>query len=190
MESMNYPWGPKFSHATQVPQYQHLKWETCRGIGNSFAYNRNENADNVLKPKELVHTLIRVTANNGNLLIGLPCVPLGLPLRPFNLAPCPALPCPALPCPAIGGRPYNCKKAAGSECGRGFAGSPKTWRSCPRPQGCCRLDSMFVVAQGLRVSVMASLDVLAAQPVFSPAMTPGAASVCVHAAASPAAYPS
>jgi alpha-L-fucosidase len=45
------------------------KWETCRGIGYSFGYNRNESAEHMLSSEELVHMLIDIVSKNGNLLL-------------------------------------------------------------------------------------------------------------------------
>lgn len=58
-----------------TPEYQVFnaispkKWETCRGIGRSFSYNSNEDADNLLSVKELVELLIDIVSKNGNLLL-------------------------------------------------------------------------------------------------------------------------
>lgn len=49
----------KFSHP----------WEECRGIGNSFGYNRNENLEDYTTGKELVHILIDKVSRGGNLLL-------------------------------------------------------------------------------------------------------------------------
>jgi alpha-L-fucosidase len=54
---------------TQFPGIQTLKWETCRGTGNSFSYNQNENPDNMLSPEALVHLLADIVSKNGNLLL-------------------------------------------------------------------------------------------------------------------------
>ncbi|MBC7230637.1 MAG: alpha-L-fucosidase [Actinobacteria bacterium] len=50
-----------------------LKWETCRGIGWSFAYNRQEeeNTGHLLSAEELVESLVDVVSKNGNLLLGI-----------------------------------------------------------------------------------------------------------------------
>lgn len=45
------------------------KWEECRGMGASFGYNRNETIDNYKSATELVHVLIEIVANGGNLLL-------------------------------------------------------------------------------------------------------------------------
>lgn len=46
-------------------------WEECRGIGQSFGYNRNENLADYATTKELVHELIRVVATGGNFLLNI-----------------------------------------------------------------------------------------------------------------------
>lgn len=44
-------------------------WEECRGIGNSFGYNRAENWDDYSSSEQLVHILIDKCARGGNLLL-------------------------------------------------------------------------------------------------------------------------
>jgi alpha-L-fucosidase len=44
-------------------------WEECRGIGRSFGYNRNEESVDYKTAKELIHMLIRLVSNGGNLLL-------------------------------------------------------------------------------------------------------------------------
>lgn len=46
-----------------------FKWETTRGLGASFAYNRNETAADMLTGAELVTFLADTVAKNGNVLI-------------------------------------------------------------------------------------------------------------------------
>lgn len=46
-------------------------WEECRGIGESFGYNRNENLEQYLSSKQVLHTLIDVVARGGNLLLNI-----------------------------------------------------------------------------------------------------------------------
>ena len=44
-------------------------FETVRGVGRSFGYNRNEDPSSFLSGSELVHLLVDVVSKNGNLLI-------------------------------------------------------------------------------------------------------------------------
>jgi len=46
-------------------------WEEIRGIGTSFGYNRVENLNNYLSSGELVHLLITIVANGGNLCLNI-----------------------------------------------------------------------------------------------------------------------
>ncbi len=46
-------------------------WEECRGIGESFGFNRNENLDQYASSQKLVHTLIDVVSRGGNLLLNI-----------------------------------------------------------------------------------------------------------------------
>ncbi|GAA4704317.1 alpha-L-fucosidase [Phytohabitans rumicis] len=45
-------------------------WETVRGLGLSFGWNRQETAAQLLSATELVHLLVDVVSKNGNLLLG------------------------------------------------------------------------------------------------------------------------
>ena len=45
------------------------KWESCRGLGYSFGYNRNETVGNMLSSAELIHSFVDIVSKNGNLLI-------------------------------------------------------------------------------------------------------------------------
>jgi len=45
------------------------KWEECRSIGASFGFNRNEDSEDYLSEKELVHLLADVVSRGGNLCL-------------------------------------------------------------------------------------------------------------------------
>jgi alpha-L-fucosidase len=67
---------PKVPHYDFVtPEYQSFdeiqdnKWETCRGIGHSFGYNRNEGDEQLLALDELIHMFADIVSKNGNLLL-------------------------------------------------------------------------------------------------------------------------
>jgi alpha-L-fucosidase len=45
------------------------KWESTRGIGTSFGYNRAEGEDTYLAPDELVRMFVDIVAHGGNLLL-------------------------------------------------------------------------------------------------------------------------
>lgn len=72
---------PKVPHCDFVtPEYTILdhitpyKWETCRGIGNSFGYNQVEDAKDYQKMDDLIRLLADVVSKNGNLLLNVgPC---------------------------------------------------------------------------------------------------------------------
>lgn len=46
-------------------------WEEIRGIGTSFGYNRVEDLSNYLSSEELIHLLIKVVADGGNLCLNI-----------------------------------------------------------------------------------------------------------------------
>ncbi len=62
-------------HDFFTPEYDTLKeikakkWEACRGIGNSFGYNRNEDEGTYITSRELIHLLVDIVSKNGNLLL-------------------------------------------------------------------------------------------------------------------------
>jgi alpha-L-fucosidase len=67
---------PKVPHSDYItPEYTYyqeatsFKWETCRGIGNSFGYNQFESADEYLKAPALIRSLAEIVSANGNLLL-------------------------------------------------------------------------------------------------------------------------
>lgn len=47
------------------------KWESCRGLGFSFGYNRNETAATMLSPTALIHSFVDIVSKNGNLLLNI-----------------------------------------------------------------------------------------------------------------------
>ncbi len=53
----------------QFSKIKKIKWETVRGIGNSFGYNKMEPASNYLSLRELVHMFTDIISKNGNLLL-------------------------------------------------------------------------------------------------------------------------
>lgn len=52
-----------------MPDIQPLKWETTRGIGLSFGYNRLEDENEYLSAEALIHMLVDIVSKNGNLLL-------------------------------------------------------------------------------------------------------------------------
>ena len=67
------PRGPHYDFVT--PEYasfdeiQAGKWESCRGIGHSFGYNRVEGDEQLLGEAELIHMFVDIVSKNGNLLL-------------------------------------------------------------------------------------------------------------------------
>jgi len=45
------------------------KWETCRGIGTSFGFNRNEGEKDHMSVNDIVAMLVDIVAKNGNFLL-------------------------------------------------------------------------------------------------------------------------
>jgi alpha-L-fucosidase len=52
-----------------MPKITHKKWESTRGIGYSFGYNKLETDEDYLKPDEIIHMFIDIVSKNGNLLL-------------------------------------------------------------------------------------------------------------------------
>lgn len=62
-------------HDFETPEYASFseirakKWESCRGIGASFGYNRNEGPEQHLTVENLVRSFMDIVSKNGNLLL-------------------------------------------------------------------------------------------------------------------------
>ena len=57
-----------FSHVEYYANIDSTKaWAMWRGFGNSYGYNRNEHPDNILTPKEVIHTIVDCASHNGNI---------------------------------------------------------------------------------------------------------------------------
>ena len=75
MEMTGEGFGSPIHHDFTTPEYQVLdtisdkKWETCRGIGLSFGYNRTEDVAEFLSIEELVESFVDIVSKNGNLLL-------------------------------------------------------------------------------------------------------------------------
>ena len=54
---------------TSFAEIRQKKWESCRGIGASFGYNRREGADQHLTVEDLVRSFVDIVSKNGNLLL-------------------------------------------------------------------------------------------------------------------------
>ena len=73
-KSLTFPTNHHFDIRT--PEYasfdsiQPQKWESTRGVGHSFGANRNERAEDIVTPAELIRSFVDIVAKNGNLLIG------------------------------------------------------------------------------------------------------------------------
>ena len=52
-----------------MPEITAYKWESTRGVGHSFGYNKMETEEDYLSPKELIVMFIDIVSKNGNLLL-------------------------------------------------------------------------------------------------------------------------
>ena len=74
---------PRRHHDFTTPEYAKMdeitdyKWETCRGLGYSFGYNRVETAEHTIGEAELIHLLADIVSKNGNLLLNAGPMPDG-----------------------------------------------------------------------------------------------------------------
>lgn len=56
-------------YSTDYPKPEEGKWEACRGMGTSFGYNRLESEASYLTSEQLIHLLVDVVSQGGNLLL-------------------------------------------------------------------------------------------------------------------------
>ena len=59
---------PEYSSFSEIRE---KKWESCRGIGTSFGYNRAEGVESYLTVQELIHSFVDIVSKNGNLLLNI-----------------------------------------------------------------------------------------------------------------------
>lgn len=62
---------PEYQHRSDGPLMDAGRFEECQGMGKSFGYNRNEDADNYRSATQLLHLLIDTVSRGGNLLLNI-----------------------------------------------------------------------------------------------------------------------
>ena len=60
---------PEYGHIPEGPLIEKGRFEECQGMGKSFGYNRNEDAECYRSTTELLHLLIDNVSRGGNLLL-------------------------------------------------------------------------------------------------------------------------
>ena len=55
----------------KMPKITNYKWESTRGVGNSYGYNKMETEKDYLSPEDLIKLLIDIVSKNGNLLLNI-----------------------------------------------------------------------------------------------------------------------
>ncbi len=60
---------PEYQHRSEGPLMGAARFEECQGMGKSFGYNRNEDAEDYRSTTALLHLLIDTVSRGGNLLL-------------------------------------------------------------------------------------------------------------------------
>lgn len=94
LKELKFPEGPhadfRTLEYTTFSEVQEEPWEMTRGIGSSFALNRNEAPEKFLTGDELVHALVDAASKNGRMLLGLGPDPSGI-IPEYQMRPARAL---------------------------------------------------------------------------------------------------